>query len=432
MKILYVSQHYPPEMGALAGRAEELSQHWAFAGHDASVLTGFPNHPTGVISPQYRAKFRRLFYRETLNGVDVVRTWLLPYPNRKPLERVLNYGSFCVSAIVRGAFLKRPDVVIGTSPPLPIAIAGYVIARLKRVPFVFEVRDLWPESLEGVGLGANHSTIYKVVAGIVRYLYRHSDHIVVVTPAFKEYLNKTWGVPLAKMSIVVNGVETEKFTPVAKSEELLRGFGVPEGNFIASYIGTMGMAHGLDTVLKVAEHLRAQAPNVTLLLVGDGGNREDLMKIAEARQLKNVIFTGQQPRERIPEIISSSDVCLALLKNQDVFKTVIPTKMLEFMSCGRPVVLAVGGQAEQILLEAKAGISVQPEEAEAIAAAILDMQSNPGARELFGQNGRDFMVSKMSRDTTARQFLDVLGNLTGMDAVPSGLLAHRASSGETL
>ena len=432
MKILYVSQHYPPEMGALAGRAEELSRHWASASHKASVLTGFPNHPTGVVAPQYRAKFRRLFYRETLNGVDVVRTWLLPYPNRKPLERVLNYGSFCLSAIVRGAFLERPDVVIGTSPPLPIAIAGYVIARLKRVPFVFEVRDLWPESLEGVGLGANHSATYKVVAGIVRFLYRHSDHIVVVTPAFKEYLNKTWDVPLEKMSIVVNGVETEKFAPMPKSEELLRGFGVPKGNFVASYIGTMGMAHGLDTILNVAEHLRAKAPNVTLLLVGEGGNRQDLVKIAEARQLKNVIFTGQQPRELIPEIISSSDVCLALLKNQEVFKTVIPTKMLEFMSCGRPIILAVGGQAEQILHEAKAGISVQPENAEAIAAAIIDMQANPVAREQFGRNGREFMVSAMSRDTTARQYLDVLGGLTGMDAVPRGLAARHASSGEAL
>lgn len=431
MKILYVSQHYPPEMGALAGRAEELSRHWASAGHAASVLTGFPNHPTGVIAPQYRKKFRRLFYREKLNGVDVVRTWLLPYPNRKPLERVLNYGSFCVSAIFRGAFLNRPDVVIGTSPPLPIAMAGYAIARLKRVPFVFEVRDLWPESLEGVGLGANHSTIYKVVAGIVRYLYRHSDHIVVVTPAFKEYLNKTWDVPLEKMSIVVNGVETEKFAPAHKSDPILRGFGVPAENFVASYIGTMGMAHGLDTVLNVAEQLSAKSSRITLLLVGEGGNRQDLMRLAEARQLKNVIFTGQQPRERIPEIIACSDVCLALLKNQEVFKTVIPTKMLEFMSCGRPVVLAVGGQAERILLEANAGISVEPENTHAIANAILAMQSDAQAREQFGRNGRDFIVSRMSRETTARQYLDVLASLTGMDAA-ANLAARPVSSGETL
>jgi colanic acid biosynthesis glycosyl transferase WcaI len=429
MKILYVSQHYPPEMGALAGRAAELSHHFGLFGHQASVLTAFPNHPTGVVFPEYRSKFNRLFYREQVNGVDVVRTWLLPYPNRKPLERVLNYGSFCVSATIRGAFLARPDVVIGTSPPLPIAIAGYNVARIKRVPFIFEVRDLWPESLEGVGLGAEHSRIYKTVAAIVRYLYKHSDHIVVVTPAFKEYLNARWGVPMEKMSVVVNGVETDRFTPYPAPSDLRRELGVPEGKFVAAYIGTMGMAHGLKTILDVAELLREQAPQIVLLLVGDGGNRGELVQIAQQLNLQNVIFTGQQPREKIPAIINSADVCLSLLKNEDVFKTVIPTKMLEYMACGRPVVLGVGGQAEKILLEAGAGISVEPENPRAIADAILAMYSSPEARQRFGKKGREFIRSRMSRDATARDYLDVLARLTGKSAVIQPL-ARPASSGE--
>jgi glycosyltransferase involved in cell wall biosynthesis len=431
MKILYVSQHYPPEMGALAGRAAELSRHFALLGHQASVLTAFPNHPSGVIVPEYRDRFKRLFYREQVDGVDVVRTWLLPYPNRKPIERVLNYGSFCLSASVRGAFLERPDVVIGTSPPLPIAIAGYNVARIKRVPFIFEVRDLWPESLEGVGLGAKHSKVYKTVAAIARYLYKHSDHIVVVTPAFKEYLNARWNVPMEKMSVVVNGVETDRFAPVPPSPEIYRKFGVPEGNFVAAYTGTMGMAHGLETVLEVAEVLRDRAPRITLLLVGDGGNREDLVRITNERRLANVIFTGQQPREKIPAIINSADVCLTLLKNEDVFKTVIPTKMLEYMACGRPVVLGVGGQAERILLEADAGLSVEPENPNAIAEAILAMASDPGSRERFGRNGREFICSRMSRDVTARDYLEILAKLTGKSA--SALpLARPASSGEAV
>jgi glycosyltransferase involved in cell wall biosynthesis len=430
MKILYVSQHYPPEMGALAGRAAELSRHFALLGHQASVLTGFPNHPTGVVFPEYRDKFKRLFYREQVDGVDVVRTWLLPYPNRKPLERVLNYGSFCASASVRGAFLERPDVVIGTSPPLPIAMAGYNVARIKRVPFIFEVRDLWPESLEGVGLGAEHSRIYKTVAAIVRFLYKHSDHIVVVTPAFKDYLNAKWNVPLEKMSVVVNGVETERFCPAPPSPEILREFRVPEGNFVAAYIGTMGMAHGLKTILQVAEVLREHS-RITLLLVGEGGNREDLVRMARERGLNNVIFTGQQPREKIPAIINSSDVCLSLLKNEEVFKTVIPTKMLEYMSCGRPVVLAVGGQAERILLEANAGISVEAENPKAIADAILAMHVDPEARRQFGVSGRHYITSRMSRDKTARDYLDVLARLTGKAAAPNAL-AQTASSGELL
>jgi len=431
MKILYVSQHYPPEMGALAGRAAELSRHFARLGHQASVLTAFPNHPTGVVFPEYRDKFKRLFYREQVDGVDVVRTWLLPYPNRKPAERVLNYGSFCASASVRGAFLPRPDVVIGTSPPLPIAMAGYNVARMKRVPFIFEVRDLWPESLEGVGLGAEHSRIYKTVASIVRYLYKHSDHIVVVTPAFKDYLNSRWNVPMEKMSVVVNGVETDRFAPAAPSLEIRREFGVPDGQFVAAYIGTMGMAHGLETVLEVAALLKDQAPRITLLLVGEGGNRGDLVRLAQERRLKNVIFTGQQPREKIPAIINTADVCLTLLKNEDVFKTVIPTKMLEYMACGRPVVLGVGGQAEKILLEADAGISVEAENPRAIAAAILAMHSDPEARLRFGKNGRNYICSRMSRDTTARDYLDVLAKLTGKSAEVQPL-ARPASTGEVL
>jgi glycosyltransferase involved in cell wall biosynthesis len=431
MKILYVSQHYPPEMGALAGRAAELSRHWASLGHHASVLTAFPNHPTGIVIPEYRDKFKRLFYRELVEGVDVVRTWLLPYPNRRPIERVLNYGSFCLSASVRGAFMQRPDVVIGTSPPLPIAIAGYNVARLKRVPFIFEVRDLWPESLEGVGLGAEHSRIYKAVGTIVRYLYKRSDHIVVVTPAFKDYLNSNWGVPMEKMSIVANGVETDRFSPAPASSEILHEFGVPDGKFVVSYIGTMGMAHGLETVLEVAQLLQQTSPEILLLLVGDGGNREELVRIARERQLNNVIFTGQQAREKIPPIINASDVCLALLKNQEVFKTVIPTKMLEFMSCGRPLVLAVGGQAEKILREADAGISVEAENPAAIAESIRTMHGSRELRERFGRNGRGYILANLSREQTARQYLQLLAELTGKSAI-APLAAKPAQSREAL
>jgi colanic acid biosynthesis glycosyl transferase WcaI len=426
MKILYVSQHYPPEMGALAGRAAELSKHWAALGHHAAVLTGFPNHPSGVIAPDYRDKFRRLFYRARVEGVDVVRTWLLPYPNRKPVERMLNYGSFCASASLRGAFLDRPDVVIGTSPPLPIAIAGYNIARIKRVPFIFEVRDLWPESLEGVGLSGEKSRMYRMVAQMVRFLYKHSDHIVVVTPKFKDYLHEKWRVPPEKMSIVVNGVETDRFAPAEPSREFLQQFGVA-GKFVVSYVGTMGMAHGLETLLDVAVLLRDMS-EIVLMMVGDGGNREHLQEIARERGLTNVVFTGQQPRASVPAIINSSDICLVILKDEDVFKTVIPTKMLEFMSCSRPVVLSVGGQAEQVLNEAHAGISVRASDAAAIAGAIRQMYADAELRRRSGENGRQYIVNRMSRLSTAKEYLALLSRLTGKNA--SGAAVAVAGSGD--
>src|SRR5260370_34606752 len=186
--MFYVSQCFTRELGHTAARAAELSRHWAAAGHDVTVLTGFPNHPTGIVPPAYRNIFRRLVAHENTDGVNVVRTWLLPFPNRKAHERMLNYSSFCVSAASTGLFLSRPDVVIATSPQLLVGLSGWWLARCKRVPFVFEVRDLWPESLAAVGMGDRNSLLHRTLAQIAGFLYRHADRIVVVTPAVADYL----------------------------------------------------------------------------------------------------------------------------------------------------------------------------------------------------------------------------------------------------
>ena len=266
MKILYISQYFPPEMGAPAARAAELSRHWAAAGHDVTVLTGFPNHPTGVVPPEYRARFRRLVAREQIHGVNLVRSWLLPFPNRKAYERMLNYTSFCFSAASTGLFLSRPDVVIATSPQLLVALAGWWVARSKRVPFVFEVRDLWPESLAAVGAGDGKSLLHRTLAKIAGFLYRRADRIAVVTPAFEDHLVKHWSVPREKISVIENGVETDLFAPQAASA-LRKELNV-EGKFVVSYIGTMGMAHGLETILDAAAALRSTNPEIIFLVLG--------------------------------------------------------------------------------------------------------------------------------------------------------------------
>ena len=184
-------------MGAPAARAGELSSHWAQAGHQMTVLTGFPNHPTGVLHPEYRAKFRRLVAREQVKGAKVVRTWLWPLPNRKSYERMLNYASFCLSAAIIGIFVEKPDVVIATSPQLLVGLSGWWLSRIKQVPFVFEVRDLWPESLSAVGM-KDRSLLHAVLSKIAQFLYRNADHIVVVTPAFKDHLISHWEIPAQK------------------------------------------------------------------------------------------------------------------------------------------------------------------------------------------------------------------------------------------
>jgi glycosyltransferase involved in cell wall biosynthesis len=407
VKILYISQYFPPEIAAPAVRVSELSRHWAAAGHNVTVLTGFPNHPTGVIPPEYRAKLRRLVFRERMEGVQVVRTWLWPKPNRKALGRMLNFISFAVSAAISGLLLSRPDFVIATSPQLLVGLTGWWLARAKRVRFILEIRDLWPESLSAVGMGNDESLLHRVLGMLADFLYRQSDKIVVVTPAFKEHLVKNWKVPAEKISIVPNGVETELFSP-EKTNPLLKQELNAEGKFIACYIGTMGMAHGLETILEAAEELKSVAPQVLFVLVGEGAEKENIAARAQSMELSNVRIIDAQPREKIPSYICASDICLVLLKRTPVFETVIPTKMLEFLSCARPVILGVEGQAKKIVQDAYAGVCIQPENAKDLVHAVTRLAADNALRKSLGNNGRQYILKHFSRQQTAVAYQDVL------------------------
>jgi colanic acid biosynthesis glycosyl transferase WcaI len=412
VKILYVSQYFPPEMGAPAARAAELAQHWAEAGHEVSVLTGFPNHPTGVVPPEWRSRLRHLTYRENVGRVNVFRTWLWPLPNRKAHERMRNYASFCLSAALRGLTLARPDVVIATSPQLLVGLSGWWIAFTRQIPFVFEVRDLWPESLIAVGAGSESSLLYHALGAIAKFLYQRADLIVVVAPAFKEHLIRHWRIPVEKIAVVENGVETSLFAPATPAaNDALRQELAAEKKFLVSYIGTMGNAHGLETLLDAAAQLRTQNPDVLFLLIGEGAEKARIKSLAESRGLDNVRFLDQQPREQIPSFISASDACLVLLKKMEVFKTVIPTKMLEFMSCGRPVILGVDGQARQIVEEAGAGLAIEPENAEALAAAINQLAADRELGESLGRKGREHILRYFSRGEMAEKYAGILKRL---------------------
>ena len=410
MKILYVSQYFPPEMGAPAARVSELSQRWAQVGHDITVLTGFPNHPDGVIRPEYRRRFRRMIFRERVQDVNVVRSWLLPFPNRKPVERILNYSSFLASAAISGSFLGAPDVVIASSPQLLVGLAGWWISRLKHVPFIFEVRDLWPESLVAVGVGNANSTLHRLLGRIAGFLYRKADHIVVVTPAFREYLVNRWQVPAEKISVVTNGVETRIFSPRFPDPDLRKSLG-GEAKFVVSFIGTLGLAHGLETMLAAAERLQQTEPDILFALVGEGADRERIAGIAQSRGITNIKFVPQQLREKIPDYIAVSDACLVLLKKSEVFETVIPTKMLEFMSCARPVILGVAGQAREILERSDGGICIEPENPDQLCEAILRIRNEEWLRETLGRNGREYIVRNLSRERTADEYLGVLSQV---------------------
>lgn len=395
-------------MGAPAARVSELARYWAAAGHEVTVLTGFPNHPTGVLDARYRSRFRRLVCREEVDGIRVVRTWLIPLPNRKPHERMLNYSSFCLSAAATGTFLGRPDVVIATSPQLLVGGAGWWVSRIKNVPFVFEVRDLWPESLAAVGVGDSRSLLHRGLGWLAGFLYQACDRLVVVTEAFREHIAREWGVAAEKISVVPNGVETELFAPCEAAGEDVRAELGLRGKFVVSYIGTLGMAHDLGTVLEAAAGCAQAWPQVVFLLVGEGADKERIMALARERELGNVRFLPQQPRERVPALVAASDACLVTLRRSEVFKTVIPTKMLEFMSCGKPVVLAVEGQASELLNAAGGGVCVPPEAAQAIVDAVGRLAQAPDLCRSLGQSGRRYIEQNLSRSQTAEAYLRLL------------------------
>ena len=390
-------------MGAPAARADELSRHWARMGHEVTVLTGFPNHPTGEVPPEWRPRLRGLFFKEKVDGVQVVRTWLWAVPNRKAHERIRNYASFWLSASLRGLTLSKPDVVIGTSPQLLVALAGWWLAWWKRVPFVFEVRDLWPESLAAVGAGAEGSALHRTLGAIAGFLYRNSHHIVVVTPAFKDYLIEHWSVPAEKISVVENGVETDLFRPCKAT--IVPG---TEGRFVICYIGTMGMAHGLETLIVAADKLRQSFPDALFLMIGEGAEKERIVALAAERGLSNIRFLSQQPRQQIAAFIAGADICLVMLRKTELFKTVIPTKLLEYMACEKPVIVGVDGQARQIVEEAGAGMFVEPDDADALARGIECLAADSEGRRRMGVKGRAYIVSRFSREQTARCYVEVL------------------------
>jgi len=346
----------------------------------------------------------------------VVRTWLLPLPNRRSWERALNYGSFFLSAAATGTFLPKVDVVIGTSPQLLVGLSAWWIARRQGVPFVFEVRDLWPESLAAVGAGSPQSALHRTLSRIAGFLYRSSDHIVVVTRAFKTYLAEHWGVPLDKISVVENGADTQLFSPQAVDASIRKDLDC-EGKFVVSYIGTMGMAHGLETLLEAARQLQLRAPEVLFLLIGEGAEKQRLANLAKSLRLSNVRFVDQQRHEEIPAYICGSNACLVMLKKAELFKTVLPTKLLEFMSCARPVILAVDGEARRIMDDAGAGIFVEPQNAADLSAAILRLAEDPTLCDVLGSNGRRYVTRHFARQQTAERYIDVLENLCRPKAV---------------
>lgn len=420
MRILYVSHYFPPEMGAPAGRVAGLARLWAATGHEVHVLTGFPHHPTGRIHPGYRQAFRRGFLRENFHGVVVHRTWIYPAPNRGKLRRSLNYGSFMLSAALVGAVrLPRPDVIVATSPQLLCAAAGALLSRRFRAPLVMEVRDLWPESLVAVGASENASRLVRGLEALARGLYGRAAHIVTVTEAQREAI-VAGGIAPERVSVIPNGVDREFFEAGAAAHDAAH----PNGSspFVVTYIGTLGMAHRLETLLDAAAEFRGDS-SIRFRFVGEGARRGALERHAREKRLDNVEFAGERPRSEVPQWIAESGACAVLLRKNEVFRTVVPSKMLEIMAVGRPLLLGVDGEARRLLERARAGIAIEPENVAQLVAAIRDLQRDSPRCLALGQNGREFVHREFLRERLALEYAELLERQA---AVPAAIGAAKS------
>lgn len=411
MKILFLSHYFSPEVNAPASRTYEHCRQWVEAGHQVTVVTCQPNHPQGKVYEGYR---NRLFQREDVDGIAVIRLWTWISANEGFIKRTLGYISYMFMSIIFCFSYGRHDVLISTSPQFFNGWAGYFVSRLKRIPWVLEIRDLWPESIVAVGAIKNRQII-SMLERIERFCYRKAEQIIVVTQSFKRHI-QDYGIPDNKIHVIYNGVDTNLFDPIKQGrvdecfslssihdERLTR----LKNKFVAAYIGTHGMAHGLDSLLDAAVLLKAE-DNIHILLVGDGAERSHLVARSEALGLTNVTIYGQVPRQDMPNIWSLCDVSLVLLKKSELFKTVIPSKIFESMAMRKPIILGVEGEVKQIIEESASGICVEPESPKQIAAAITTLHQSKNRCGKMGKAGVDYVLKNFDRKILARDFLDIL------------------------
>jgi len=389
--ILFVTPYYPPEKGAAQVRISETARYLANRGYGVTVLTTVPNYPSGVVPPEYRG---RVIRQELCDGIRIVRVWSYISPNKGFLRRILAQLSFgCLAPLLGGKAVGHPDVIIVESPPLFDAIAGRILARLKHCPFIFTVSDLWPESAVQLGMLRNRILI-RLAEWLECSTYQRASAVWAVTEGIRNVLIQRRLSP-ERVFLVTNGVDTTKFRPLPKAQARSElGW---DDRFTVLYAGTHGLAHGLTTLLDAAEQIRDR-DDMRFVLVGDGATKGDLMADAQKRNLENVTFLDPQSHERMPLLLAAADVCLVSLRKLPLFEGALPSKMYEIMACARPIMLAVEGEARRLAeQEACAAIYVEPENAAALASAILYLHEHPEMDQLLGQRGRAFVEARFDR-----------------------------------
>lgn len=403
MRVLLIHQTFvsPEEPGGT--RHFEFASRCVAEGHTFTIVASNLSYQTG----ERAVASRNLVTEQMIGGVRVLRAYTYPSLHRSFFWRVIAFLSFMPTSIWAALRSGPADIVMGTSPPIFQALSAWLVAALRRRPFLLEIRDLWPEFAIDIGVLTNPILI-ALARWLEHFLYARATHILVNSPAYRDYLLGK-GVPSAKISLIANGVDPGMFDPAASGESIRKEYGL-DGKFIAMYAGAFGLANDLPTVLKAAHRLQDQ-PHIQFLLVGDGKERHNLEAQARALNLTNVTFTGSRPKTDMIHVLAAADVCIATLKNIRMFRMPYPNKVFDYMAAGRPTVLGIDGVIREVVEMAKGGIFVPPGDDAALAEAISDLSQDAIKAKTMGNAARAYVVRNFNRLHQAEQFVTLVQQL---------------------
>ena len=409
MRILLLTDNYPPESNPPALRCSMHAKRWVQRGHHVNIVTSFPNYPDGKVYGGYR---QSLFKRETLDSINVLRVPTLIFPNRGIFLRILDFLSFMFTSSIASFFVGRPDVILATSPQFFTAVSGWFVSRVYRRPFVFEIRDLWPDSIVAIGVMKEGRAI-RLIRAIEQFLYRQADLIVTVTSSSRELLMAR-GIDGDKIVVVSNGIDVGQLTPGPAPIELRQRLGL-DNKIVVSYVGAVGMAHGLQLILDAAQDCRNRLPEVHFIIVGSGAELGDLQLQARERALGNVTFVGRVPHAEIVNYWRLSDMTLVLLKDTPLFRTVIPSKIFEAMATGTPIITNVRGELQTLLEPLGTAVMIAPSNLNALVDAIETLARSPARRQALATAAAE-AAKQYDRVVLADKLLEALRALSNRHA----------------
>lgn len=401
MHILLIHQAFAAIDDPGGTRHHELARHLVDFGHQVTIIASPVSYLTGTAKSRVRWKDRQVDDR----GVEIIRAYTLPALHRSFVWRVFSFLSFMVSSFLIGLSVKKVDLVWGTTPPIFQGVTAWLLARLKRVPFLFEVRDLWPAFAIAVGVLKNRALI-RLSEWLEKFIYRRADHIVVNSPGFIEHVKLRGG---KKIDLIPNGADPEMFDPTLSGGDFRNQHNLGT-DFVVLYAGAHGLSNDLGVVLEAADLLKTEK-GLRFVLVGDGKEKPALMNQSASRNLANVLFIPPAPKTEMPQVLAGADACIAILKPIELYKTTYPNKVFDYMAAGKAVLLVIDGVIRELVEQAGAGIFVEPGNPQALASAVRQLMKNPGDAEKMGRAGRLYIENKFSRTQIASQFNLLLESL---------------------